>query len=84
MLPPQRGNTGEQSVRHGITAVMEVLDGAFKIDRVPKDDGRHDEVEAGGKVPLFLEGAVAELPEPVEEDGTSERVARLALAQRAR
>jgi len=31
-----------------------------EIDRIPKDDGGDDEIEAGGSVALIFEGAVAD------------------------
>lgn len=72
---------GKQSVRHIDLALTQVADGAFEIDGVPQDDGRHDEVETGGTVPLVFEGAVAQFTEPVEKDGTGECVSRLALVE---
>lgn len=49
---------GEQGVGHVDAALAQVVGGPVEIDGVPQDDGRDDKVEAGGAVPLVLEGAV--------------------------
>ena len=81
MLPAQRGDMGEQGIGHVYTALTQMAGGPVEMDGVPKDDGRHDEVETGGAVLLVLEGAVAQLAKPFEEDGAGERVAGFALVE---
>jgi hypothetical protein len=76
MLPAQRGDMGEQGVGHVDAAVTQMAGGAVEIDCVPQDDGRDDEVEAGGAVSLVLEGAVAKLATGSSQLNGSSRITR--------
>jgi hypothetical protein len=58
-----------------------VLHGTVEIDRVPGDDGRGDQAQAGCSEALVLEGAVADLALTIEEDRTAQGVAGLALVE---
>jgi len=40
----------------------------FHIDSIPERDRRDDQVETAGPVSLILEGSVADLAKPVEEN----------------
>ncbi len=53
----------------------------FEIAGVPQDDGRDQQVEAGGAVGLVLEPTVAQFAELVGEERTGEPIARLAPVQ---
>ena len=55
--------------------------GALQIDRVPQHDGSRYQIEAAGPVALLLEAAVADLTQPVEEHGASQRIAGFAFVQ---
>jgi hypothetical protein len=57
------------------------LDRPFQIDGVPQHDGGCHQSEAGGTIALALKAAVAHLAEPVEEHGSGQSVAGLALVQ---
>ena len=46
-----------------------------EIDGVPVHNRRRDQAEAGRAEALVLEGAVAELTLPMEEDGAAELLA---------
>ena len=48
-----------------------------EIDGVPVHNRRRDQAEAGRAEALVLEGAVAELTLPMEEDGAAQGIARL-------
>ena len=50
----------------------------FAVDGIPKRDGGDDQVRAPGPVMPGSQGAIADLPEPVEEHGARQRVPRLA------
>jgi hypothetical protein len=50
-------------------------DGAVQITGVPQDNRRDEEVQAGGAVLLIFIGAVANFPEPMDEDGARQAVA---------
>lgn len=82
MLPAQRRDVGEQFVRHLDTAGAQMPDGAVEIEGVPERDGCSEQGQAGGTMALVLESTVAQFAEAIEEDGTGERVAGLALAPR--
>ena len=43
--------------------------GAFEINGISQRDRGDDQVQAAGSVALIFKGAVADLPEPVEEHG---------------
>ena len=81
MLSASRGEMGEQGVGHFDAAVTQVAGSAVEMDGIPQDDGGNDKTAAGGLVPLVLEGAVTQFPEPVEEDDAGECVAGLSLVK---
>ncbi len=81
MFPTQWSDMEEQGVGYVDATVTQMTGGPVEIDGVLQDDGRDDQVEAGGAVPLVLEDAVAQLAESVEEDGAGERVVGLALVK---
>ena len=56
-------------------------DGLAEVAAVPEHDGGDERVQVAGAVQLALVDAVADLPEPVEEDGLAEIVAGLSLVQ---
>lgn len=57
------------------------LNRPLHINRIPKDNSADDEIESACTVALILVTAIAEFTEPVQEDGTSQRVLSLALIQ---
>ena len=67
MFPTQRGQVGQQRIGN-IFGPAQNIDGAFEVSGVPKDDRRHDEIEAGGAVLLIFVCAVADFAEPMDED----------------
>ena len=80
MFPAERRQMGQ----HGSGYVFELaqnIDGAFQISGVPKDDGRDDEIEAGGAVLLIFVRAVADFAEPMDEDRPRETVAGFAFVE---
>ncbi|BDV36199.1 hypothetical protein SS37A_37290 (plasmid) [Methylocystis iwaonis] len=81
MLPAKQRDMGKQIVTDSFAIGAQFGDGVAEIDRVPKDDRRDDEIEAGGSVALIFEGAVADLTKPMKEHRPDERVARLALVE---
>src|SRR6266481_3704355 len=64
-----------------VAALAQCHHGAIQIDRIPEDDRRRDQVEAGGAMALPSKGPVADLAEPFEADGPSQIIAQLALVQ---
>jgi hypothetical protein len=68
MLPSEWGQVGQQ-VLGNILNLAQGGDGAFQIPRVPQDDRGDEKVQAGGSVLLVLVGTIANLSEPVNEDG---------------
>src|SRR5450755_841395 len=54
---------------------------AFKIDRVPEDDGGRDQVQPAGSISLLLEAAVTDLAEAIEEHRPGQCVTGVALVQ---
>ena len=54
---------------------------AFQVNRVPKNDSGHYQVEAAGPVTLVFEAAVAYFAQTVEEHGLGQRVLCLAFVQ---
>jgi hypothetical protein len=58
-------------------------DRAAQIAGVPQDDGGDEEIEAGSAVLLVLVGAVADFAQPMNEDGTRQAIACLALVELA-
>lgn len=51
-------------------------DGAVQITGIPQDDRGDEEVQAGRAMLLIFVGAVANFPEPMDEDADSDEVAR--------
>ena len=49
--------------------------GAVQITGIPQDDRGDEEVQAGRAMLLIFIGAVADFPEPMEEDGARQAVA---------
>ena len=49
----------QQIVRQIVPLGPDLIDRARQINRIPKDDGGHHQVEAGGSVSLIFKGAVA-------------------------
>ena len=66
VLPAERREVGQQVIGH-VLSLAHYGDGALEISGVPQDDGRHDQVEAGGVVLLVLVGTVADLAQAVDE-----------------
>lgn len=81
VLPAERRDVGQQGVGDVFTVAAQPVDRAAEVDRVPERGGGRDQGQPARAVLLQLDGAVAQLPEPVEADGAAERVAGLALAQ---
>ena len=50
-------------------------DGAVQITGVPQDDRGDEKVQAGGAMLLIFVGAIANFPEPMDEDGARPAVA---------
>ena len=71
----------QQVVVDGPALAPQLRVGHLQILRVPEDDGRDQQVEAGGAEELVLKAAIADLAEPAEIDGTGQRVARFALVE---
>ena len=81
MLPAERRQVLKQRVIDGMAVAAQSVRCPFQIDRVPQHDGRRHQIETAGPVALLLETAVADFAQAVEEHGTGQRVARLALVQ---
>ncbi len=79
MLPAERGEMGEQRVRHRIAAAAHRVERPAEINRVPQHDRRRDEGEAARPMVLGLGRAIVQPPEAVKADGTSQRIVALAL-----
>ena len=80
VLPTERRQVSQQMVGH-ILGPSKGCDGALEVSRVPQDDCGDEQVEAGGAVLLVLVGAVADFPEPMDEDRARQAVAGFALVQ---
>ena len=79
---PAQGRKMPQKRLVDIPAVFaQCLNRPLHINRIPKDNSADDEIESACTVALILVTAIAELTEPVQEDGTSQRVLSLALIQ---
>lgn len=81
MLPAQRRDMCEQFVWRLDTDASQMPDGAVKIEGIPECDGCGEQGLPGGAMALVFESAVAQFAQAVEEDGTGERVAGLALVE---
>ena len=55
--------------------------GALEVSRVPQDNGGDEQVETGRTVLLVFVGAIADFPEPMDEDCAGQTVARFAFVQ---
>jgi hypothetical protein len=71
----------KEIIRDGRAEGTRVLDGTVQVDRVPMDDRRGDEAEAGRTKALVLEGPVSNFALAMEEHRTPERVAGLAFVE---
>ena len=80
VLPAERRQV-EEKVIGNILRLAQSSNRAIKVAGVPQGDGRDQKVEAGSAVLLVLVGAVANFPEPMNEDGARQAVARLALVE---
>jgi len=80
MFPAERGQVGQNGSGY-VFELAQNIDGAFQISGVPKDDGRDDEIEAGGAVLLIFVRAVADFAEPMDEDRQRETVAGFAFVE---
>ena len=72
---------GQEFVRDLEPGLPPREDGVAELQRVPVDDDRGQQVEAGDPVVLPLPGSVPQLAALVEVDGTLEGVVRFALVQ---
>ena len=72
---------GEQIVTDPFAAGAQFSNGVAEINRIPKDDGRDDEIEARCSIALIFEGAVADFAKAMKEHRPGERVARLSLVE---
>src|SRR5947209_2472008 len=77
VLPAERCD-----MAHRLRPDAEIGRGELQVARIPHDDG-DEQVQPRGAIGLVLEGAVAHLAKPAEEEGAGERVARLPLVQAA-
>lgn len=46
VLPAERRDMSEQIVTDSLTTGAQLSNGVAEVDRIPKDDGRDDEIEA--------------------------------------
>jgi hypothetical protein len=65
----ERGEVSEEAVRD-LLGPAEIGDGVLKVARIPQDDCGDLDVQAQSTVLLVLVGAVADLAEAMDEDGT--------------
>lgn len=54
MRPAHWGDMGEQCLGGGFASIAKMIDGAFKIERVPVCDGSDDEIQPRGAIGLVL------------------------------
>ena len=81
MLPAERCQVGQESVRDHLATAAQRVERAAEIDCVPQRDGRRDESQAACAMLLGVEGAIAQSAETMEANGAGERIAGLALVQ---
>ncbi len=81
VLPAHRRGVGQKLIRHVFAGVPKMGGGVGHVGRVPPDDGRDHQVEAGNSILLRFMGTIgdAALPEGVERLG--QLVPLLALVQ---
>ena len=72
---------GQEFVRDLEPGLPPREDGVAELQRVPVDDDRGQQVEAGDPVVLPFPGSVPQFPALVEVDGALEGMVRLALVQ---
>lgn len=72
---------GKQIVTDPFSAGAQFSNGVAEINRIPKDDGRDDEIEARCSIALIFERAVADFAKAMKEHCPGERVARLPLIE---
>ena len=78
---PSGRDVGQEFVRDLEPGLPPREDGLAELQRVPVDDDRGQQVEAGDPVVLPLPGSVPQFAALVEVDGALERMVRLALVQ---
>jgi hypothetical protein len=71
----------EQIVTDTFSAGAKLGNGVAEIDRIPKDDGRDDEIEARCSIALIFERPVADFAKTMKEHRPGERVAGLTLVE---
>ena len=81
MLPTERRDVLQQSIRNITTRSLQLCDCTVEIDRIPVDDRADDEVETRGAERLALERPVADLASLVEEDRAFQLMGSLALVE---
>ena len=81
MLPTKRGEVRQQFIRNVHSSLAEGDDGALEISGIPQDNCGDDQVEAGGAVLLVFIGSITDLAEAMQEHGTRQAVAGLALVE---
>jgi 6,7-dimethyl-8-ribityllumazine synthase len=72
--------TGQHGADVG-TTLSEIREGSLQIPCVPQDDSRHEQIQARSAVGLVLKAAVAHFAEAIEEDGSRQGIASLALVE---
>ena len=77
----QRRRLGQQFSRHGLSLCAHVVDGISQVGRVPIDDGRDHQVEAGGTELLSVLSPVCDAALLEGADHLGQRMALLAFVQ---
>jgi hypothetical protein len=75
MIPAERGYVLQEIVGGKMTARSQVLNSAPEIDRIPIDDRRGNEIEAGSSIALVLRRPIDDPALLMEENGLNEGVA---------
>src|SRR5215203_509274 len=81
VLPAERGDVSQQSVRNDLATAAQGVESPLEIDGVPEGDCGGNEREAARPMLLQRGGPVPEPAEPVKADGASERVAGFAFVE---
>ncbi len=81
MLPTERRDVFQQSIRNISTRSLQLCDCTVKIDCIPVDDRADDEVETRGAERLAFERPVADLASLVEEDSAFQLMGSLTLVE---
>ena len=84
MLPAERRDVGQEFARDLEPGLPPREDGVAELQRVPVDDDRGQQVEAGDPVVLPFPGSVPQFTALVEVDGALESMVRLALVKPTR